>query len=298
LLKFYQFAAVAAAVHLLALLCCGCGKSRARAIVAGSQAGSAQMVVGEIVAQHLEHRLARKIERRLGLGNEEIAYQALLAGDISLYPAFTASIESVILREQPSADAGVAWERSRAEMSRIAQMELLNPLGYENPPAMLVRSADAKAVKITTLSEAAQAKTRWKIAVSYEFQQRMDGIPAISSYQLPMAQAIRGMEGEQLFPALEQGNVSMIAADSTDGRLNSPAYSILADDKHAFPPYQACLLVRQDALLAEPRLRAALTELSGKFTTAEVRKMTAEVDLQHLEIAAVAAEFLAQAGLK
>lgn len=295
--KFYQFAAVAAAVSVLGLLGCARGKS-VPPIVVGSQSGTAQTVVGEIVAQHLEHRLARKIERRPGLGNEQISYQALQAGEISLFPAFTGSLVSVILQEQPSADPGVVWERSHTELSRTAQLELLNPLGYENPPAMAVRAADAREAKATTLSQAAEAKTRWKIAVSYEFQQRIDGIPAISSYRLPMAQSIRAMEADKLFPALDHGDVSMIAADSTDGRLTSPAYTILADDKHAFPPYQACLLVRMQALSAEPRLRAALTELSGKFTTEGVREMSAEVALRHRQASEVAAEFLKQAGLK
>jgi osmoprotectant transport system substrate-binding protein len=299
--KVYQFAVVAA-VSLLALVCCGCGKGP-KPIMVGSQNSTPQMVVGEIVSQHLEHRLGRKIQRRLGLGSEQIVYQTLLAREISLYPTFTGTVESVILREQPSADPGVVWERSHAEMSRTAEMELLNPLGYENPPAMVIRSADLPPstldpLKAATLSQVAAGTMRWKIGVSYEFQQRLDSIPALTSYKLPMAQAIRGMDAQQLFPALDHGDLSMIAADSTDGRLTLPAYSVLADDKHAFPPHQACLLVRQDVLSAEPGLRAALEELSGKFTTAEVRKMSAEVDLKHRQAADVAAEFLARAGLK
>jgi glycine betaine/choline ABC-type transport system substrate-binding protein len=160
---------------------------------------------------------------------------------------------------------------------------------------MVIRSSDAKE---STLSQAEEGTTRWKIGVSYEFQQSLDGVPAISIYKLPMAQAMRSMEPEQLFPALQKGDVNMIAADSTDGHLTSPAYRILADDKHAFSPNQACLLVRQDALTAEPRLREYLEELSGKFTTEGVRKMSAEVDLNHRQPADVAAEFLAHAGLK
>jgi osmoprotectant transport system substrate-binding protein len=284
-------------VAVAAAFACRCGKTPTP-IGVGSQNSTAQIVVGEIVAQHLEHRLARKIERRLGTGNEQIVYQSLLAGEISLYPTFPGSIETVILREQPSADPVVVWTRSNNELIRTAQLELLNPLGYENPPAMAVLTAAAREAKTTTLSQAAEAKTRWKIGVSYEFQQRTDSIPAISSYKLPMAQAIRGMEAQQLFPALERGDLNMIATDSTDGHLTSPNYRVLADDKHAFAPYQACLLVRQNSLSAEPKLRASLAELSGKFTTEGVRKMAAEVDLNHRQPADVAAAFLAQAGLK
>jgi osmoprotectant transport system substrate-binding protein len=256
------------------------------------------MLVGEIVAQHLEHRLTRKVERRLGTGGEAIVYQSLLDGEISLYPTYPGSLETVVLREQPSADPGVVWERARGQISRLAQLELFNPLGYENPPAMVVRSVDAEQAKATTLSQAAAGKVRWKIGMSYELQQRMDTIPAISSYKLPMTQSIRSMNAPELFPALQKGDLTMIAADTTDGRIASPDYQVLADDKHAFPPYQACLLVRQDVLSTEPKLRSALAELSGKFTTAGVRKMSAEVELSHREPAAIAADFLAQVGLK
>jgi osmoprotectant transport system permease protein len=284
-------------VAVAAAFACCCGKAP-KPIMVGSQNSTAQIIVGEIVAQHLEHHLARKIQRRTGLGNEQIVYQSLLSGEVSLYPTFSGSIETLILREKPSADPATVWTRSNKELSRTAQLELLNPLGYENPPAITVRAADAEEAKASTLSQAAEAKTRWKIGTSYEFQQRIDGTPAISSYNLPMAQAIRGMEAQQLFPALERGDLNMIAADTTDGRLTSPAYRILADDKHVFAPYQACLLVRQDALAAEPQLRAYLEQLTGKFSTEGVRKMAADVDLRHRPPADVAADFLARAGLK
>jgi osmoprotectant transport system substrate-binding protein len=280
-----------------ALLCCGCGKSP-KPILVGSQNSTAQILTGEIVAQHLEARLGRKIQRRLGAGVEALVYEGLLTGEISVYPTFTGSVETVILREPPASDPDQVWERSHGELSRTVKMELLRPLGYENPPAMVIQSAGAEASQAATLSQAAAAKVRWKIGVSYEFQQRTDGIPAISSYRLPMAQPIRGMDAERLFPALQKGDVNMIGADLTDAHLTSPDFRILADDKHAFPPYQACLLVRQDSLAAEPRLLPSLAELSGKFTTQGIRKMSAEVDLRHRQPADVAADFLANSGLQ
>jgi glycine betaine/choline ABC-type transport system substrate-binding protein len=266
--------------------------------VVGSQNGTAQIVIGEIVAQHLEHRMARKIQRMLGAGTEQSVYQSLAVGDISLYPSFTGSIETVILKIQPSSDPAIVWERAHSEMDRIAKAELFNPLGYENAPAMVVRAADVEDAKVDTLSQAASGTARWKIGVSYEFQQRVDSIPAITSYKLPLAQAMRGMEAQNLFPALDRGDVNMIAADSTDSHLASPDYRVLADDLHAFPPYQACLLVRQETLIAEPQLRVYLAELTGKFTTEAVRKMSAQVDHDHRTPADVAAGFLEQAGLK
>lgn len=273
-------------------------KKAPETIVVGSQNVTGQVIVGEIVAQHLEHRLGRKVQRRLGIGSDPIVYQEIETGGISLYPVYTGLIETEILKEQPSSDPGVVWARAHQELSRTARLELLVPLGYDNPPAVVVRVEDAGKSPVSTLSEAAAGTVKWKIGVSYEFEQRIDGIPAINSYKLPMAQVIRSMETAELFPALQRGDLSMIVTDTTDGRLTLSEYRQLADDKHAFPPYQACLLVRQDVLAAAPQLSEYLKELSGKFTTASVSKMSAEVDLQHRKAADVASDFLALAGLK
>ena len=141
-------------------------------------------------------------------------------------------------------------------------------------------------------------KDGWKLGVGYEFQQRNDGLPALNVYRLPMSAPPRSMDLGLLYKALEQGQVTMIAANATDGPLASPDLTVLEDDKKTFGSYQACIMVRQDMLADEPRLKPALDELAGKFTNAVMRKLDAAVDIDHRQPAAVAAEFLAQAGLK
>jgi osmoprotectant transport system substrate-binding protein len=279
------------------LLAAGCGNAP-KPIVIGSKSGTDQLIVGEIVAQHLEHRLHRKVKRRPDMGGTLVAYEALVSGDISLYPEYTGAIENVILREQPSSDPSVVLARVRGEMLRTAQIEVIDPLGYNDSPIVVVRSSDAAKARVHTLSEAAAGTFHWNLATSYDFQQRSDGLAALSMYKLPLEQGVRGMEAAQLFPALEKGEVTMITSDSTNGHLTSSAFTILTDDRHVFPPYQACLMVRADVLANEPELRSALAELAGKFSTDTVRKLDAEVILGHRKPADIAAEFLAQAGLK
>jgi glycine betaine/choline ABC-type transport system substrate-binding protein len=100
-----------------------------------------------------------------------------------------------------------------------------------------------------------------------------------------------------LYQALEQKQVSMAAANTTDGLLNKLDVTVLKDDKHVFPPYQACIVVRQEALAAYPNLRAILTELSGKISDVEMRNMNYEVDAQHRAARDVARDFLERARL-
>jgi glycine betaine/choline ABC-type transport system substrate-binding protein len=85
----------------------------------------------------------------------------------------------------------------------------------------------------------------------------------------------------------------MAAANTTDGLLNKLDVTVLADDKHVFPPYQACVVVREDALAAYPNLRGILSELSGKISDKEMREMNYAVDAQHRPARDVARDFLA-----
>jgi osmoprotectant transport system substrate-binding protein len=281
---------------LLALVAAGCRSSPR--IVVGSKNSTEQLILSEIVAQHLEHRLGMKVDRRLDLGGTPIAYQALQNGEIGIYPEYAGTIVTEILKEQPASDASLIYERARGEMQRVAQAELLKPLGLDNSFVAVIRANDPRAARVSTLSEAAQVSTGWALAASYEFQQLSDGIPALNVYKLPMTAPVRSMEGNLLLKALEQGAVSMIIAHATDGVLTSKDWKVLRDDRNRFVPQQACLLVKRDLIMTQPGLGPALAELSGKFTTEKMQQMNALVDVSHLQPKDVAASFLVQAGLQ
>ena len=268
--------------------------SSKKPIVVGSKNETEEMLLGEIVAQHLEHRLGRPVERRSGLGSTAVLYQALLSGEVGIYPEYTGLIESDILKEQASADPQIVLARVRQEMARVAQTEVLDPLGFDNPSAMVVRAQGTE--QIATLSDAAKMAKRLRLGVPYEFQSRSDGLQGLAPYRLPM-DSPRILDPKQLFVSLANGDVDMIATRATDGHL-TPDWKVLADDQRVFPPYEACLLVRKDLIAAEPALRPALAELSGKIHADTMQKLNAEVDMLNRPVATVAAAFLAQAGLK
>lgn len=280
---------------LSAVLLASCGTPKP-AVVVGSKDETEQMVLGEIVAQHLEHRLGHPVQRRTGLGGTPVLYQSILSGEVGIYPEYTGLIESEILKEQADAKPQIVLTRVRGEMARTAQIDVLDPLGFDNRSAMVVRAAGAE--KLATLTDAARLNKRWKLGITYDFQSRADGLQELGLYHLSLAPRI--LDRKELFGALEKGDVDMIATRATDGYLMSPDWKILADDRDpkVFPPYEACLLVRKDLIAAEPGLRAALAELSGKFNAEIMRKLNAEVDVEHRPLAAVAADFLTQAGLR
>jgi osmoprotectant transport system substrate-binding protein len=282
---------------VMALAFTGCGK-KPKPVVVGSKNFTEQVVLGEIIAQHLEHRLGQKITRRFNLGGTLLSYQAIVLDQISLYPEYTGTIASEILKEKPSSDPAQAYQYASQELARRSQIDLLKPLGINNVFAMVIRGEDARKNHLVTLSDAAQVQTPWKLGAGYEFQTRMDAMPALTTYRLPFRGAPMAMDLGLMYKALDQGQVTMIAANATDGPLAAHDWTVLKDDRNAFAAYQACIMVRQDSEAGEPRLRPALEELSGKFTNDVMRKMNAAVDVDHRPISDVAAQFLAEAGLK
>jgi glycine betaine/choline ABC-type transport system substrate-binding protein len=283
---------------LAAILVTSCGGSK-KPIVVGSKDTTEQVLLGEIVAQHLEHRLGRKVGRSLSLGNTPVVYQAMSNGEVGIYPEETGTIQATILKEAPALDASSQLERVRNEMRRISQMEVLDPLGIDNSWAIVVHKDEAAKEKIETLSDAAKAKTGWKLGVTRDFNERNDGLTALNLYRLPMGAAPRVSDAGTLYGALGEGSLTMVVGNETDGQLDRHTeWTQLRDDKKVFGFYQTCLVVRMDLLANDPKIRPALQELSGKLTKEGIRKLDAEVGVDHKKPADVAAEFLQRAGLK
>ena len=134
--------------------------------------------------------------------------------------------------------------------------------------------------------------------MGYEFQERDDGLPnLLRTYRLPLQGTPKVMDLGLLYRALEQGDVSMVAGNSTDGLLLSLKVTMLEDDLRSFPPYHAAFVVRGQALSREPRLEAALQELGGKLSDDTMRRLNHQVLAQHGNVETVAEQFLRESGL-
>lgn len=279
--------ALAAALALSLLSC-----SREPRVRVGSKNFTEQLVLGEIVAEHLENRLRGRVSRKLDLGGTLLAQQAMVAGDIDVYPEYTGTALTAVLKEKPRKDPAQVLAAVR---SGYAQWHLvwLDPLGFENTFAMAVRSEEGGA---STLSQAAKERT-WKLGVGYEFARREDGLPGlVRTYGLRVA-GVRTMDLGLIYQALSKGQVDMVAGNSTDGLLSVLPVKVLTDDRHYFPPYECALVVREQAERMYPALRPALMELSGRISSETMRRLNYELDGKHRPAREIAREFLRSMGL-
>jgi osmoprotectant transport system substrate-binding protein len=299
-MKRGALAALIAVTMVAALLfgVAGCAPPRPDHPVIGAKNFTEQVVLGELLAQHIEARTGLKVDRRFYLAGSYICQQALVAGRIDGYVEYTGTALTAILKQPVEKDRGLALETVQRLYRERYGVDVGGSLGFENTFAMIVRSEDAERAHVATLSQAAAVAPKWKLGVGYEFQERPDGLRGLeAAYGLKFDGAPRTMDLGLLYRAIGQRQVDIIAGNSTDGPIQALHLTVLADDRHYFPPYDAVPLFREEAYRQWPQLRGAVAELSGRISAEEMRRMNEAVDGEHRDPVAVVREFRAQKGL-
>ena len=278
-------------LSLLSIIPLG-GCSSTPRIVVGSKNFTEQVILGEIIAGQIERKLDVQVERSFNLGGTLLAHEALKSGSIDLYPEYTGTALTAVLKQPADRDPMSGLQKIRQAYSKW-HIVWLNPLGFNNGFAMVVRADSAGSENLHTLSDS--TRHPWKMGVGYEFIQRPDGLKGLTNtYGLKLDGDPVVMDLGLLYPALKSRQIDMAAANATDGMLAHPEFSVLEDDKHYFPPYECAIAVREQTLAGFPKLREALDELSGRISDHEMRRMNELVDVQHKSPVDVAHEFLNQ----
>jgi osmoprotectant transport system substrate-binding protein len=276
----------------------GCESTHSDRVVIGSKNFTESMMLGELLAQLIEARTHLKVERRFYLAGTYICQQALLAGRIDIYPEYTGTALSVILKEKTAGDRTQIYRRVKSEYETRFGLTLSPAFGFNNTFAMEVRGEDARRLKLTTLSQAAAFARQWHAGFGYEFSERPDGYPGLAAtYGLHFAAPPRIMDLGLLAPALKAHQIDIAAGNATDGLIPALDLFVLEDDRHYFPPYEAVAVVRQQTLRAHPDVSQAIDELGGEISDQEMQKLNYALDGQHRDVTEVAHEFLRSKGL-
>lgn len=283
---------------LLALALCACRRSEQRTIVVGSKFFTEQVILAELLAQHVESRTGIHVERKSNLGGTLLCHKALLAGQLDLYVEYTGTALTAVLNETPSGDSKSVYDRVKEEYARRFSLEVTEPLGFENTFAMVVRGTDAERFHLRNVSDLVPLAPHMRAGFGYEFLERPDGYRGLAErYGLHFASQPSVMDLGLIYRALVDKKVDVVAGNSTDGLIDTLHLVALADDRHYFPPYDAVPIVRRDTLAKFPQLRGALAELGDKVSEEEMRKMNAEVDANLRDPVVVVRMFREKKGL-
>jgi osmoprotectant transport system substrate-binding protein len=276
----------------------GCHQPPQSKITIGSKFFTEQVVLAELLAQHIEARTGIPVIRKTNLGGTLLVHKALLAGELDLYVEYTGTALTAVLNENPQGDSTAVYRRVKHLYSDRFHLEVTEPLGFENTFAMVIRGDDAQKFHLQKISDIVPIAPKWRAGVGYEFLERPDGFPGLTqNYGLHFAASPKVMDLGLIYRALVDHQVDIVAGNSTDGLIDSLGLVALADDCHYFPPYDAVPIVRQSTLEKFPQLRATLADLAGKLSAADIRRLNYAVDAQHQDAAVVVRAFRQSRGL-
>jgi len=283
------------ALFLLPLLfLTACDPPRSSRLTIACKNFTEQVLLGELLAQEVEAE-GEPVDRRFYLAGSYIAHQALTSGRIDAYVEYSGTSLTAILKQPLDRDPARTLSTIRKIYEQKFHITVAPSLGFEDTFAMIVRADDARFFAVRNLTQLAPIAKSLRLGTGYEFQSRADGLPALQEiYHLDFNDRPRVMDLGLLYRSLGAKQVDIVSGNSTDGAIIAMHLRVLKDDLHAFPPYEAVPLVRDDALREHPALGRALKRLAGQISSDEMQSLNHEVDGNHRDPAEVIRDFRRQ----
>ncbi len=251
----------------------------------GSKKFTEGVILGEI-ATELARASGAAVTHRRELGGTRVLWNALLSGEIDLYPEYTGTITEEILRDVKVPDL----EAMRRELAGRG-VRMSEPLGFDNTYALGMREQRAVELGLRTISDLRRFP-ELVFGFSNEFMDRGDGWPSLRRhYGLPQRN-VRGLDHDLAYRGLESGELDVLDLYSTDAEIRYYRLRVLEDDLDHFADYQAVLLYRDDLPQRAPGTLESLRRLEGAVTEARMIDLNARVKLDGESERAVAADFL------
>ena len=247
-----------------------------RPVVIGSKDFTESIILAEILSEILEKQ-GIPVTRQFELGGN-LAHDGLISGQIDVYPEYTGTAYTAILKHAPITDPHEVYEQTRAEYADKYGLVLSPPLGFANDFAILVRGETARKHNLKTISDAVPVSKGWQAGFGQDFMSRADGYPGFAkAYGFNFARQPLEMDLSLTYNALASGQLDIIAGNSTDGLIAKLDLVQLEDDRRYFPPYQAVFIARGDFPFPA-NLRDAFAWFDNAISTDQMRKLNFEVD--------------------
>jgi osmoprotectant transport system substrate-binding protein len=262
----------------------------------GSKNFAEQLVLGELYAQGLESR-GVKVDRKLNMGGTLVAHQALVSGEIDMYPEYTGTALAVVLKAETMTDPEAVYQKVKQYYEQNLKSTWLRPTHVNNTYVIVMRPDTAEKHHLKTLSDLAGVSKQLVLGAGPEFRSRKDGIPGLKATYGIEWKEDRSIAIGVRYPALMAKQVDAIDGYATDGQISRDKLVKLQDDKHLWPPYFVAPVVRQDALQSQPGVAETLNRVSEMLDDTSMSEMNWRVDGNKEEPRDVARDFLKKKGL-
>ncbi|MGP4040110.1 osmoprotectant update ABC transporter permease/substrate-binding subunit OpuFB [Gracilibacillus sp. D59] len=267
-------------------------------IVIGGKLGTEPEILINMYKILIEEETDLQVELEPGLGKTSFLFNALQSGSIDIYPEFTGTALSQFLNETASSnDEEEVYQQAHDGLLEKYDMKFLQPMQFNNTYTLAVPEEFAEQHHLETISDLQRIENEVQAGFTLEFSDRQDGYLGIQELYGLNFPNVTTMEPQLRYAAIEEGDVNLIDAYSTDSELRRYQLQVLEDDKGLFPPYQGAPLLRKETLDRYPELEEILNQLAGKITDDQMREMNYQVAVGGKSAREVAQTYLEDEGL-
>ncbi|MEZ7792003.1 glycine/betaine ABC transporter substrate-binding protein [Niallia circulans] len=250
-------------------------------------------IMGHLIEEHTD----LKVNYESFLGGTAPAFEGVNTGNYDMYMEYTGTGLLSILKEDMVSDPDEAYEIVKKRFKEDYNLVWLEPFGFNNTYTLTLRKEDAEKYQIKTISDLKKIAPDLTLGSEPEFLEREDGYPGlIDTYGIQFKNT-QAMDSGIMYSAIKNGDVDVIDAFSTDGRIPAFDLQVLEDDQNFFPPYYATPVIRAETLEKYPELEDVLSMLVGKIDNEKMQELNAKVDIDKEQYEDVAVEFLKEEGL-
>lgn len=273
-----------------------CGSSEAEnTITVGSKAFTEGVILSELYALALEDA-GLSVKRSFEISGALI-HTALTNGDIDLYPEYTGTGLINILKIDPITDPDEVFDTVKREYAEQFDLTWLAPSEAADGQGLAITTKAAEEYGIKTISDLQAHADKLRFASQGQFDERADSLPALEATYGPFAWKSHEVFDEGLkYQVLENDQADVTPAYSTEAQLTDPAFTLLEDDKHVWPPYNVAPVVRTSVLTGHPEIEEALARVNEALDTPTLTKLNARVDIDQEDYEDVAREFFGGIG--
>ncbi|MDT2755018.1 ABC transporter permease/substrate-binding protein [Enterococcus pseudoavium] len=264
--------------------------------IAGKLGSEPDILINMYQAVIKEEDPSIKVELKPNFGKTSFLFSAIKSDQIDIYPEFTGTVlESLVKVPENTPDdlsAKKTYQEANKLLSAQFEMRLLKPLAYENTYALAMKKSEAEKRGITKISQLQGQQAQLKAGFTLEFIDRQDGYRGIQEKYGVNLSSVQSMEPALRYQAINNGDVDVIDAYSTDSEIKQYDLVTLADDQHLFPPYQGAPLMKKEFADNHPKVVKALNRLAGKITEDQMIEMNYLVNVKKQQPKKVAHDFL------
>ena len=243
-------------------------------VVIGAKNFSEQYILADLMGDRLRGA-GYQVSQKSDLGSA-VAYQAVASGEIDAYVDYSGTLWTNVLKRADTPPRAVLLRELTQALKSRDHVAVLGALGFENAYALAMRRDEATRLGIHSIADLAAHAPTLTLGSDLEFLSRPEWAALRGAYGLNF-KAERRFQPTFMYKAVTEGEVDVISAFSSDGRIAADDLVVLTDPKQAIPPYDAVILLSPKRA-GDARFKAALQPLIGAIPVEQMRRSNLSVD--------------------